>query len=304
MGTIILFYKYIDIAQPHKLVMWQKYLCLHLGLKGRVIIAAEGINGTLGGPSPAIAAYIHEMKVHPLFNDIDFKESPGADDHFPRLRVVLRKEIVNFGIDPQELKAADGGIHLEPVQAHALISKQPEDLLILDCRNSFESKVGAFEHAIKPEVTRFRDFPSYVDSHQEQFKDKQVLMYCTGGIRCERGSAYVKTKTQAKNVYQIKGGIHRYIEQFPDGFFRGKNYVFDGRIAVRVTQDVLSVCSLCSGPCDTYDNCLNAQCNKYFIGCDACIEKYQNTCSQKCYELVFIYNAPKRPMRQKTHATR
>lgn len=302
MGTIILFYKYVDIEIPGKIVKWQQKLCQRLGLKGRVIIATEGINGTLGGSADKINEYKVAMSEHPLFADIDFKESPGADDYFPRLRIVPKNEIVRLNIDPRQLKASDGGTHLDPMQAHQLIAQKSDDLVILDCRNTFESKVGAFEGAIRPQVDHFRDFPAYVDQHAELFKDKQVLMYCTGGVRCERGSAYIKSKGIAKEVYQIRGGIHRYIEQFPQGFFRGKNYVFDGRIAVRVTGDILANCSLCQKPCDDYQNCLHAACNKHYIACTECVEKYQNTCSQSCYDAIYLHNAPKRPMRSRENA--
>ena len=126
--------------------------------------------------------------------------------------------------------AKNGGKHLTPEETHNLIAQKPNDLVILDARNDYEWRIGAFEGAIKPDIEHFRQFPKFVDDNLEQFKDKQVLMYCTGGIRCERASTYLKEKGVAKNVYQILGGIHRYAEQYPDGFFRGKNYVFDDRI--------------------------------------------------------------------------
>ena len=260
--NIILYYKYIAIANPRAIERWQKRLCTNLNLKGRIIIATEGINGTLGGAAQNIDAYIGAMQEHELFQDIDFKISSATADHFPRLRIVVKKEIVNLGIDPASLKAENGGQHLSPADTHVLIEQKPDDLVILDCRNEFESRIGSFQDAIKPPVRHFRDFPAYVDATLPQFKDKQVLLFCTGGVRCERGSAYLKSKGVAREVYQLQGGIHRYIEQFPDGFFRGKNYVFDGRVTVAANQDIISACSLCSTPSDEYHNCLNAACNK------------------------------------------
>lgn len=303
MGNIILFYKYIPIEKPNEIINWQRKVCTELNLKGRILIATEGINGTLGGIQEAVDRYVAIMRAHTLFSDVDFKESIGVEDHFPRLRIVLKKEIVNLGINPEDLQATQGGTHLDPAQAHNLIKDKPDDLVILDCRNDFESKIGSFEDAVKAPIKHFRDFPAYVDQHLDLFKDKQVLMYCTGGVRCERGSAYLKTKGVAKEVYQIKGGIHRYVEEFPDGFFRGKNYVFDGRITMQVTDDILTTCSLCPTPCDEYTNCLYATCNKHFICCATCLSTYQNTCSPACYELIYQHHAPKRPMRQKSYTT-
>jgi len=301
MAKIILFYKYVELKDPQEVAHWQKALCTMLNLKGRIIIASEGINGTLGGTDQTINAYLTVMRAHPLFDDIDFKESEGVADHFPRLRVVVKKEIVHLGIDPHQLKAWHGGTHLNPAQAHVLIDQKPDDLVILDCRNTYESRVGAFEGAVKAEITYFRDFPAYVDTHTDLFKDKKVLMYCTGGVRCERGSAYLKSKGVAKEVYQIAGGIHRYIQAFPNGFFKGKNYVFDDRIALRASSDVLAQCSLCAIAADEYHNCINASCNIQFIACSPCIVKYQDTCGQTCHHLVYVQNMPKRPMRKKIH---
>lgn len=286
MGKIVLFYKYIDITYPGQIRKWQERLCKQLNLKGRVIIAHEGINATLGGSLEAIQQYKQEVDSHPLFGNIDFKESDGVSDYFPRLRIVVRSEITHLGLDPQLITAKNGGKHLTPQQAHELIQNAPEDLIIFDARNLYESRIGKFDNALKAEINNFRDLPNYIDTHEELFKDKQVLMYCTGGIRCERASSYLNSKNIAKNVLQIEGGIHRYVEQFPQGFFKGKNYVFDGRVAVKVTDDILTQCDLCTTHYDEYTNCLNAECNKQFIACESCIKKLGNACSQRCLELI------------------
>lgn len=286
MGKILLFYKYVDITYPEQIRKWQEKLCKQLALTGRVLIAHEGINATLGGNDQALESYKEEINAHPLFGNIDFKESEGDERHFPRLRVVVRTEITKLGLDPQIITAKNGGIHLSPQEAHTLMQEAPQDLLIFDARNNYESRIGTFKNAITPDIDNFRDLPNYIENNLDLFKDKEVLMFCTGGIRCERASSYLKSKSVAKTVYQIEGGIHRYAEQFPDGFFRGKNYVFDGRIAMKITNDVLSSCEICSIPYDDYINCFNAECNKQFIGCEPCLLKLGNTCSQKCHELV------------------
>jgi predicted sulfurtransferase len=286
MGKILLFYKYVDIVYPEQIRKWQHRVCSALGLKGRVIIAHEGINGTVGGNPDALELYKKEMFTHSLFTDIDFKESEGGKDFFPRMRIVVKQEITHLGLDPQKIRAADGGQHLTPEETHRLLSNPPENLVILDARNEYESRIGAFTNAIKPPIQYFREFPGFVDEHLDDFKDKEVLMYCTGGIRCERASSYLKSKNAAKKVYQIQGGIHRYAEQFPDGFFRGKNYVFDGRIAVKVNDDILSTCEHCHLPYDEFTNCINASCNKQFIVCPSCTVKTSETCSATCQTLV------------------
>lgn len=298
MGKVILFYSYTHFEYPQRICKWQTKLCQELNLTGRVIIAHEGINATLGGSDADIERYKTLLKENPQFANIDIKESEGGADCFHKLRVIVKDEIVNISL-PDAAHVENTGVHLTPAQTHDLMRNKPEDLIILDTRNKFESDIGAFQDAIKADIDHFRDFPQYIDNNIDMFKDKQVLMYCTGGIRCERATAYLKEKGVAKQVYQIEGGIHRYAEQYPDGYFRGKNYVFDGRIALPVTDDILGRCSLCNIACDEYNNCLNALCNKHHISCNACLEKYYHCCSSTCKELVLTNQVNRRPMRVK-----
>lgn len=290
MSKILLFYKYVDITNPEAILSWQKNICQLLNLKGRIIIAHEGINGTLGGTDQEIDAYKRELsnnaEFKDLFCDIDFKESYGPRDCFPRLKIVIKKEIVRLDLDPELITAKNSGHHLTPEQAHNLISKNPEDLVILDTRNNYESRIGTFQNAITPNINTFRELPKYIDNNLEKFKDKKVLMFCTGGVRCERATAYLKSKDVSTEVYQIKGGIHRYVEKYPDGYFRGKNYVFDARIACPINNDILAKCQYCKKDYDNYTNCINAECNIQIIVCTNCISNYHNTCSEKCLDLV------------------
>lgn len=290
MSKIILYYKYITINEPEAMVKWQRELCQSLQLMGRILIAKEGINGTLGGSAESIEQYKLALSNHELFKNIDFKESIGSDKHFPKLKVILKNEIVKLGLDPEVIKADDGGRHLTPEQVHEAIqshlSRIDENLILLDTRNDYESKIGTFANSITCNTRTFREFPQYIDQNLDTFKDKKVIMFCTGGVRCERASAYLKSKNVAEEVYQVEGGIHKYIEAYPDGFFRGKNYVFDGRIATRVTNDVLAECEHCQITYDEYTNCFNAECNRQIIVCPKCIEIYHNTCSTQCSELV------------------
>lgn len=286
MGKIVLFYKYVEIEDPHAIKRWQQELCSELQLTGRILLGTEGINGTAGGTDENIARYIETMKQHEFFHDVDFKLSEGGSEYFPKMRIAIRKEIVTLGVEPEKLTPQDGGKHLKPSEVHELLSNKPDDLVILDARNEFEARVGKFTDAIVPNIDHFREFPEYIDSNIDTFKDKQVLMYCTGGIRCERATAYLNKKGVAKNIYQIEGGIHRYAEQFPDGHFRGKNYVFDGRIAVRINDDVIGSCHLCKTACDDFTNCINVLCNLQHISCADCIQKYDNCCSTECQSKV------------------
>lgn len=301
---ILLYYKYVSLSSPEEIKQWQLSLCSSLNLTGRIILASEGINGTVCGSIEETDQYIAAMNNHELFGNIDFKDSivNGEYEYFTKLQVSVKPEIVHLGISPEALSPQDGGNHLTPTQAHELMAKQPEDLVILDGRNYYEARVGTFQNAITPKVDHFRDFPEYIDQNADLFKDKQVLMFCTGGIRCERASAYLKLKDVAKEVYQIEGGIHRYIEQYPDGFFRGKNYVFDARITVPVNDDIIGTCDLCNTSCDEYTNCRNAKCNKHFIACNPCLEKLNNTCSEQCLDLVTKALVPLRPYRPKVNA--
>lgn len=295
MGKILLFYKYVHIENPQEIAKWQRDLCQKLGLNGRIILAHEGINATVGGTEEAAQAYIDAMNAHPLFGEIDFKESMGGADYFPRLRIVVKNEIVNLGLDPEQIKAEDGGKHLTPDEVHELLQNKPDDLVILDARNNYESAIGTFTGSITPDINNFRDLPKFIEENIELFKDKKVLMHCTGGIRCERASAYLKSKGVAQEVYQILGGIQRYTEQYPDGFFRGKNYVFDSRIAVKINDDVLGKCYLCNNACNDYSNCWNAMCNRQFLCCQNCNAKYNGACSQECNNLLIENKVPRRP---------
>ena len=295
MEKILLFYKYVDLENPQEIVLWQKEVCKRIGLKGRILIGKEGINGTLGGSEEQTSEYIKLMNENAFFQDIDFKHSYADGPAFEKLRVLLRDEIVNLNLPTEAADPKKTATHLTPEEVNELIDSNPEDLIILDTRNDYEWRVGAFRNAVLPPIKNFRDLPQYIEEHLEEYKNKQVLMYCTGGIRCERAAAYMSAKGIAKKVYQIEGGIHRYIEKFPEGHFRGKNYVFDGRIATKVNDDILGECDICKTKNDDYTNCMYAPCNKHFISCPSCIGKYKGCCSTKCIEAITQNPAQTRP---------
>lgn len=286
MGKLLLYYKYVTIAQPNATMLEQKKFCQAHNLKGRIIIAPEGINGTIAGSKESVEAYKRFMDEHVLFANIDFKETVGSAEYFPRLRIVVKKELINFQVPFEQRPHEKTGQHLKPHEVHDLLTNKPENLVVFDARNAYESAIGVITGAIKPEINNFRDLPGFIEKNVALFKDKQVLMYCTGGIRCEPASAYLNNLGIAQKVYQIEGGIVRYVEQYPDGYFRGKNYVFDGRVAVSVTNDILATCFTCPAVCDEYTNCINAQCNKQIIQCPSCLENLNTTCSDICKKLV------------------
>jgi predicted sulfurtransferase len=301
MGVVLLFYQYVDILYPKKIRDEQEAFCKEHNLTGRIIVATEGINGTLGGSVESTDRYVAWMKSQPLFAAMPFKTSEGDQSCFPKLAVKVKKEIVNLGLDPAEVHFSQAGQHLSPEAFHDAVAQADDNTVLIDIRNAYEARVGRFTGAVIPPVNRSREFPAYIDSQVDALKDKKVLMYCTGGVRCERVSAYFKKKG-IENVYQLEGGIHEYLQKYPDGFFRGVNYVFDGRMGLKTNDDVLGSCDLCNVPCEEFNNCLNASCNKHFIACQPCIEKYGNTCSKTCYELLQSGAVKARPPLRKYRA--
>ncbi|XP_061748104.1 thiosulfate sulfurtransferase/rhodanese-like domain-containing protein 2 [Nerophis ophidion] len=289
-GKVLLYYRYCRVEEPHVICAWQRTLCELLHLTGKVRVATEGINGTVGGTHVATDLYMQAMRSHPLFNmDIeDFKTSDGGPDCFTGLKVGVFKEIVPMGLDPEILSYQLAGVHLEPEEFHkeveALVSKGDscDDTILLDCRNFYESKIGQFTGCLAPDIRKFSYFPDYVDQNLELFRDKKVLMYCTGGIRCERGSAYLRSKDVCKEVYQLKGGIHKYLEHFPDGFYRGKLFVFDERYTISSNHDVVSGCSYCGRPWDRYELCTTRFCCQLVLSCPACRSHGHTACCPTC----------------------
>lgn len=300
-GTIILFYKYVTIDFPEQLQRWQKTLCQQLGLRGRIILAHEGINGTLGGSTEAIEQYVNIMRQNVLFADIHFKTSAGSAEHFPRLQVSIKREITALGIDPQQLPANKAAPALTPQETHALLQNKPDNLVILDTRNRYESRIGTFEGAITPDIQYFKELPIYIDEHADLFAGKQVLMFCTGGVRCERASAYLQEKGVAEKVWHIRGGIHCYAEEFPNGFFKGNNYVFDSRVAMPVSNDILDSCDQCGIASNLVTNCRNAACNKQYLSCVDCRKATDTCCSAECQELVRQGKVPVRPYQKEVN---
>ncbi len=282
MFKVLLYYKYVDIADAQKVRDEQYALCQKLDLKGRILIAEEGINGTVCGEANAIEKYKIETAKDDKFSDIVFKESDSSEQVFPKLRVVVRDEIVTLGVG-NKVSAAEGAEHISPADLNALLHSG-EEFYLFDARNRYESEVGNFRNAIMPDIDNFRELPGKLKEY-EYLKDKKVVTYCTGGVRCEKFSALMKTEG-FKNVYQLDGGIVTYGEQFPDDGWQGKCYVFDKRIMVDINtpekEVLVSCCFNCGKPSARMINCSNVECNRQFVCCVECDSLFNGGCSVDC----------------------
>ncbi|WP_296135103.1 rhodanese-related sulfurtransferase, partial [uncultured Corynebacterium sp.] len=234
-GKILLYYCFTPIADPTAIMLWQRSLCEKLGLKGRILISGHGINGTVGGDMDACKRYVRETREYPGFKKMEFKWSEGGAEDFPRLSVKVREEIVAFGA-PGELKVDEngvvgGGVHLKPEEVNKLVEERGEEVVFFDGRNAMEAEIGKFKNAVVPDVKTTHDFIAELESGKyDWMKDKPVVSYCTGGIRCEILSSLMKNRG-FNEVYQIDGGIVRYGEKYGnDGLWEGSMYVFDKRM--------------------------------------------------------------------------
>jgi UPF0176 protein len=259
---VILFYKYVAIADPAVFTEAQRGLCAALGLKGRVLIAAEGINGTLAGPRAAVEQYVAALRADERFADIEMKMSAGDVRTFPKLVVKVRPEIVTLGAGIP--LTADQDNHLSPADWKRTLEEEP-DVVVVDVRNRYESEAGKFANAIACDIEHFRELPSYVDRLAEH-KDRKVLMYCTGGIRCEKASALFRSKG-FRNVFQLHGGIVTYQEQFGNEHWLGECFVFDQRMTVRVDEALVPIgrCAHTGRSTNRFVNCLHDPCHVLFL---------------------------------------
>lgn len=281
MQKILLYYKFTPIGDPEAVKLWQKTLTDSLNLRGRILVSRQGLNGTVGGEMDDLKAYIKATKEYPGFKDIMFKWSDGSREDFPRMSVKHRRELVGFKNSDDEFDVdADGviggGQHIKPKQVHELIEQFGDDVVFFDGRNEHEAKIGKFKNAIVPNTNTSRDFIAELESDKyDDIKDKKVITYCTGGIRCEVISAMMK-KRGFKDVYQIDGGIVKYGEAYKDdGFWEGSLYVFDERMGTKFSDKAKDIgeCVHCGGKTSNYENCANKACNKLVLVCSNCDTK-------------------------------
>lgn len=284
-SRILLFYKFTPLSDPEAIKEWQWDLCERLGLRGRVIVSEHGINATVGGSIKACKQYVKRMKSYAPFKGTDFKisEGLGLDDEgfskdFPRLSVKHRPEIVSFGA-PGELKVDNkgvigGGTYVEPDQLEKVIEDNP-DLVFFDGRNAIEAEIGRFENAVVPPTDTTHDFISILESGEyDHLKDKPILTYCTGGIRCEVLSALMKNRGFT-NVMQLHGGIVRYGEKYGNtGRWKGSLTVFDNRQVMDFAgeTEIIGVCHKCATPTSLLHNCDDPRCRQRLVTCPDCAD--------------------------------
>lgn len=277
MQKVLLYYKFTPIKDPELLKLWQKTLCDSLNLKGRILVSPQGINGTLGGDINDLKTYIKKTKEFDGFKGMVFKWSEGGREDFPRMSVKVKKELVAFEsydeIEIDENGVVGGGEHLKPEQVDELVKKYGDDVVFFDGRNKYEAAVGRFKNTVVPDIRTSRDFiPELESGKYDDLKDKKVVTYCTGGVRCELLSAMMK-KRGFKDIYQIDGGIVKYGERFgDDSLWEGNLYVFDGRMGINFSDHakVIGECIHCQGKTSNYENCANPSCNDLILICEAC----------------------------------
>lgn len=282
MQKILLYYKFTPIRDPEAIRLWQKSLCEKLNLKGRILVSRHGLNGTAGGEIDDLKSYIKETKQYSGFKGTVFKWSDGSRDDFPRLSVRNRRELVGFKnsddeFDVDQNGVLDGGKHLKPEKLHQLIEEYGDDVVFFDGRNKLEAKIGKFKNAVVPDTRTSRDFIAELESNKyDDIKDKKVVAYCTGGIRCEVITAMMK-KRGFKDVYQIDGGIVKYGEKYGDeGLWQGALRVFDNRKIMYFSDKAEDIgeCVHCKNKTSNLENCALAECNEFVILCENCAKDY------------------------------
>ncbi|MGX9133797.1 oxygen-dependent tRNA uridine(34) hydroxylase TrhO [Rummeliibacillus sp. JY-2-4R] len=281
---VLLYYFYTKIEDPEKFATEHLAFCKSLDLKGRILVASEGINGTVSGTIEQTNAYMEYMMANPIFNGIVFKIDEAEGHAFKKMHVRPKTELVNFSleddIDPHELT----GDYLEPAEFFAKM--QEENTVIIDARNTYEYDLGHFRGAIRPDIQTFRELPEWIRENKEQFDGKQILTYCTGGIRCEKFSGWMK-REGFDNVSQLHGGIVTYgkDEVAKGQLWDGQCYVFDERISVPVNQVehvIVGRDHFDGEPCERYINCANPECNKQIICSEENEDKYLGGCTHEC----------------------
>lgn len=279
MYEVILYYYFNTIEHPEQFAKQHKQYCKDLGIKGRIYISSEGINGTAAGTPEQMAQYKADLRAIPGFENTEFKTDESDYIPFSKLICKTREEIVSLHVDGVDPK--DGGNHLSPAEWRRVMEE--EDHVMIDVRNNYESKIGHFKGALKPDVENFFDFPQWLEE-AEIPKDKKVLMYCTGGIRCEKFSVLMKEQGW-DDVNQLHGGILRYAKEEEGKHFEGKCFVFDDRLVVPVNPKDLSPiakCEITGKPADTYVNCANMECNKLFVCSEEGAHIMEGCCSEEC----------------------
>ena len=293
------FYRYCQIDDPGGLREELFQILESQEVLGRVFLASEGVNGQISVPKPNFLAL--KSVLEKIWPGLPLKTAvEEASPSFIKLVVKVRKKVVADGLDAGDYDMSDRGQHLNAAQWNEAISS-PESVIV-DMRNYYESEVGRFEGAVCPDVDTFREqIPMVKDLLLEQ-KEKKILLYCTGGIRCEKTAAYLR-KNGFQDVNSLDGGIINYVNQVRKenltNFFRGKNFVFDNRLGERITEEILSSCHQCGQPCDSHHNCANDGCHQLFIQCPSCNGRFSGCCSQECQNLYQVSSGERRRVKKR-----
>jgi UPF0176 protein len=279
----LLYYCYATIANGEQFAADHLKFCKSLGLTGRIIVADEGLNGTVSGTEEACKTYMDTLHADERFAGIDFKIDVVEEPSFVKLHCRYKSEIVHSGLrDPNIINPQkQTGKHLDPKEFLAM--KDRDDVVVLDVRSNYEHSLGKFKNAVTLDIENFRDFPTMINE-LAQYKDKKILTYCTGGIKCEKASALLLHEG-FKDVYQLHGGIIKYGKEAGGQDFEGKCYVFDNRLSVDVNSVnpvVISTCRNCGKTTPKMINCANPECNEHFTQCDECGTKMEGCCSDAC----------------------
>ena len=296
----ISFYRYVSIPKPNELrdelfLAWSGFNCF-----GRIYIANEGINAQMSVPEDQWDEFVKHLNTYSYFKDVPFKHAvDGNGKSFYKLIVKVRKKIVADGIDDPSFDPSKTGTYLNAAEFNKAI--EGENTIVIDMRNHYESEVGRFDRAFCPDADTFREELPQVIDHLKGKEDQKIIMYCTGGIRCEKASAYFRHKG-FKDVNHLHGGIIQYAkeikEQKLESKFRGINFVFDERIGERITEDVLSTCHQCGNPCDRHVNCKNDDCHLLFIQCEDCERKMNGCCTPECVAIAALPIEEQRKLRK------
>ncbi len=283
---VLLFYSYSRILDPIDFRKNHLRFCVENNIVGRIIISEEGINGTISGKKRDCKKYINKIKSYKIFNDIEFKIDFAEKNVFKKINVRIKNEIVNSGIKNKNILNSKGS-YLEPPEFRSILEDNPEDVYILDVRSRYEYEIGKFKNAITLNIDNFRDFPDAIDEIKDKIpQNKKIITYCTGGVKCEKASAYLKEKGY-KNVYQLHGGIIKYGIEENGKDFEGKCYVFDNRIVKDVNcvnPKVIGKCYVTGKKAEKMINCANVKCNKHIPLSDEGAKIYKGCCSSKCLE--------------------
>ena len=286
--TTLSFYKYYHIDDPRAFRDTLYTEWTDLGVMGRIYIAGEGINGQLSVPTDQLESFRESLYNISFLDGVRLNIAIEDDGKsFFKLTIKLRDKIVADGLNDETFDVTDGGEHIDAEKFNSLTDKS--ETIVVDMRNHYESEVGHFEDAICPDVETFRESLPVVNEMLHDKKDRPIIMYCTGGIRCEKASAYMK-HMGFQEVYQLDGGIIEYARQAEEkglrNKFKGKNFVFDERLGEKISDETIAHCHQCGEPCDSHTNCANDACHILFIQCPECAAKYEGCCSKKCHDFV------------------